>query len=117
MSSELAKELQAAIQKCFESEVAERKATGSKVSAAAISAGAVLLGLYKLADYAAALEGRLAAIEAKGVAYCGVWQRAQDYKRGDVVTFDGSAWVAIAEETRATPGATDAWQMLVKGTR
>ena len=42
---------------------------------------------------------------------------AQDYRRGDVVTYDGSAWVAIAVETRATPGTTDGWQLLVKGTR
>jgi hypothetical protein len=64
-----------------------------------------------------ALQKRVDAIETKGIKYAGVWQRAQDYKRGDVVTHDGSAWVAIAEETRAAPGATQGWQLMVKGTR
>jgi hypothetical protein len=74
-------------------------------------------GLGLLARHLAAVEARLAELEGKGIKYSGVWQRAQDYKRGDVVTYDGSAWVATAEETRAQPGATNGWQLLVKGTR
>ncbi len=70
-----------------------------------------------LARYMLALEKRLAEVEGKGIKYAGVWQRAQDYVRGDVATHDGSAWVVIAEQTRATPGTTDGWQLLVKGAR
>jgi hypothetical protein len=115
MGSELATKLQAEMQRHFEGEMEDRKVT--KMPVAVGSASTVLVGLYKLANHVAALEARLAAVEGHGIKYAGVWQRAQDYKRGDVVTHDGSAWVALAVETRAQPGATDGWQLLVKGAR
>lgn len=53
-------------------------------------------------------------IETKGVEYKGVWQASQDYRRGDLVTFDGSVWHANAT-TRAKPGSgSKAWTLAVK---
>ncbi len=63
------------------------------------------------------LEARIASLEAdrgKGMNYCGVHQRAQDYRRGDGVTFKGGLWIAT-EDTSATPGDGPAWQLASKG--
>jgi hypothetical protein len=61
-----------------------------------------------------ALRQRLAEIETKGIRYAGVWQRALEYARGSVVTHGGSAWVALADNTKGEPGSNDAWQLMVK---
>lgn len=64
----------------------------------------------------AELERRMAAVEATGIRYLGVYQRATEYRKGDVVTFAGSAWVAIKAVTEGTvPGGdTAAWQLAVR---
>ena len=54
--------------------------------------------------------------ERKGVAYRGVWQASQDYRRGDLVTLNGSIWHANVE-TRAKPGAGSDWTLAVKAGR
>lgn len=63
------------------------------------------------------LRARVHDLESRGIKYCGTWQKALDYRRGDVVTHAGSAWVALAEQTRAEPGATGGWQLMVKAGR
>lgn len=62
------------------------------------------------------LKLRIAELEKGGVKYCGVFQRALDYKRGSLVTFEGSAWCALVD-TREVPGKSDAWQLAVKAGR
>jgi hypothetical protein len=62
------------------------------------------------------LRERIAALEAHGIKFCGVYQRAASYKRGDVVTHDGGMWTAIMEAPIAEiPGKSVAWQLCVKG--
>ncbi|WP_332716666.1 hypothetical protein [Pelagibacterium mangrovi] len=63
----------------------------------------------------AAVEERLAAIEASGIKYSGTWQRAAEYSRGTVVTDGGSSWVALRASTGERPGTVpEAWQLMVK---
>jgi hypothetical protein len=65
------------------------------------------------------LEARLAAVEASGIRYCGVWQRANLYRKGSVVTEQGGAWVALVDNEGIRPGegGTDAWQLMVRAGR
>lgn len=64
------------------------------------------------------LNKRIDALEAGGIAYKGVWQRAQTYGKGSMVTEGGSAWIAVrATEEGEKPGPSDAWQLAVKGGR
>ena len=65
-------------------------------------------------DRIAGLENRLKAVEASGLKYAGVWQRAQTYPRGSVATHKGSAWVALADGVEAEPGLSAAWQLAVR---
>lgn len=45
--------------------------------------------------------------------YRGVFKSDQQYARGDVVTFGGSAWVA-QRDTSDKPESGDAWQLAIK---
>jgi len=62
------------------------------------------------------LESRLAEVESRGFKYCGVYQKAQKYARGDVVTYSGSAFVAIKDAVpdNEIPNASGCWQMFVQ---
>lgn len=62
----------------------------------------------------AALAERLAAAEMRGLDYRGVWQKADSYRRGDAVTYDGSLWIALQSVEADKPGASDAWQLAAK---
>lgn len=66
----------------------------------------------------AELKAQLATIETKGVSFEGVFQRAQSYRRGSMVVYEGSLFAA----TRSTqpgeiPGANAAWQLAAKAGR
>ncbi|RWA73418.1 MAG: hypothetical protein EOQ28_14845 [Mesorhizobium sp.] len=69
-----------------------------------------------LSGRCAAIEQRLAEMEASGVKYAGTYQRASSYKRGSVVSHHGSSWVAIKDvaEGIAPIEGHDAWQLMVK---
>lgn len=74
----------------------------------------------KLEAEIAALKKRLAVVETRGVRYRGVFQKADDYKRGDCCTHQGSLWIAIRPvgPGEAPPGTADAasgWQLGIKG--
>jgi hypothetical protein len=73
-----------------------------------------------IAEFVAAavapLKLRIAELEKGGLKYCGVYQRALDYKRGSLVTFEGSAWCALVD-TREVPGRSNSWQLAVKAGR
>ncbi|QPB21339.1 hypothetical protein [Rhizobium sp. 007] len=45
-------------------------------------------------------KGRLDALEASGIKYCGTWQRALPYRKGMVVTSAGSMWTARYKRKR-----------------
>jgi hypothetical protein len=61
-----------------------------------------------------ALEARQTALESRGLAYVGVFQRAATYRRGSVVTHEGSAWIATVDAEGVEPGDGKIWQLLVK---
>lgn len=67
------------------------------------------------ADEIKALTKRLEALEEGGIQYRGIYQRAQNYSKGDVITFHGSAWIALRslKETEE-PGTCDGWMLMVK---
>src|SRR5688572_26425096 len=61
----------------------------------------------------AGLEKRLGEMEARGLAYKGVHQRAQSYRRGDAVTSEGALWIALTN-TADQPGKSGDWQLAVQ---
>jgi shikimate kinase len=63
------------------------------------------------------LRARVSAVEEHGIAYKGVHQRAIEYKRGEVVTSEGSAWIALVDQAKGKPGTNDEWQLFVKAGR
>ncbi len=63
----------------------------------------------------AAFEARLSGVETKAARYCGVWQRALGYARGDLATHEGSLWSCISDSTTEEPGTSKAWQLGAKG--
>lgn len=46
--------------------------------------------------------------------YRGVFRSGEEYEKGDVATWGGSAWHCNAEKTGATPGTSPDWQLMVK---
>jgi hypothetical protein len=47
--------------------------------------------------------------------YCGVHQASIAYRKGHVVTHDGSAWCATRDVSVERPGSGgDGWQLMVK---
>ena len=62
------------------------------------------------------LKSQVRELEEGGIKYCGVYQRAAVYKRGDCVSYGGSMWCAIADvqPTELPPGKSDHWQLSVK---
>jgi hypothetical protein len=63
----------------------------------------------------APLRERIIELEKRGVDYKGVYQRAALYRRGDIVTYDGSMFVAVTDiEPNELPGNGGAWCLAVK---
>lgn len=64
-----------------------------------------------------ALSARIAELEAGGVRYSGCYQRALEYRRGSVVTFASSMWIALDDvPAGGQPGSNGAlWQLAEKG--
>jgi len=63
----------------------------------------------------APLRQRIAELEKRGVDYKGTYQRAALYRRGDITSWDGSMYVAIADiEPNETPGNGGKWVLAVK---
>ncbi len=61
----------------------------------------------------AGLKATLATLETRGLQYRGTYQRADEYRIGDAVTYGGALWIAL-ECTRETPGKSNAWQLASK---
>ena len=92
-------------------------ATFGMVMAAVESIGeAVAAEIKQLRAEVSSLKSQLVEIEAKGIFYQGVFQKAQQYKRGAMVTSDGSLFAAVRDTLPGEmPGtASDAWQLCCK---
>jgi hypothetical protein len=74
--------------------------------------------LEQIAKATEPLAARIAALESTGIKYCGAYQRAGDYARGSVVTYDASMWVAVCTTPpMEVPGKSLCWQLCVKSQR
>lgn len=73
--------------------------------------------LDELWDVIGGMDKAIESLKNKGIRYRGVFQRADQYERGDVVTYKGSAWVCVDDIGRGTPGDNTSWQLLVKSGR
>ena len=61
------------------------------------------------------IEDRLTALEARPtMTYMGVWAADREYLRGNVVTYDGSSWVANETSMGEIPGKGSAFTLAVK---
>ncbi|GAA5542932.1 hypothetical protein [Brucella sp. NBRC 113783] len=80
-----------------------------------VQTGVFYEALAEVMDAFSAVKKRLDALEEGGIKYRGAYQRAQDYSKGDVVTFNGCAWIAVRtlKETEA-PASCDGWMLMVK---
>src|SRR5262249_9640117 len=64
----------------------------------------------------APLRQRIAELEQRGVEYRGTHQRAQEYKRGSLVTFEDALWCAVTNaQPGEIPGKASAWQLCLRG--
>jgi hypothetical protein len=76
------------------------------------------IGLFIKTEIANALgpiERRLILLEAKGIQYCGAYQRSADYKRGDVVSQSNTMWIAVCDMgSNEIPGISQLWQLADK---
>lgn len=88
-----------------------------------LTADQALILVGELAEHFRKLKARIEELESHkkqmeeyGIRYCGVWQRAIGdlYKKGAVVTHDGSAWVCVKDFPELEPGTCNEWQMLVR---
>ncbi|MCY1530860.1 hypothetical protein D9M68_660660 [compost metagenome] len=61
------------------------------------------------------LSEKAAELEERGLKYCGTWQRALDYRRGDCVTHKGCLWTAVKATNQAPDEAVSDWQLSAKG--
>ena len=104
-----AQEIKQAVNKVF--------ASNEKRSYAQVSGEALAAGLSTVAKKLDDLQRRVDMLEGFGIKYLGVWQRAQEYKRGSVVTCNGSAWIAVAAITNEMPGKSSDWQLMAKGAK
>ena len=65
----------------------------------------------------APLKQRIEHIEQRGIEYAGVYQKAQTYRRGVLVSHDDSLWAAVRDaQPGEAPGTSDSpWQLALKG--
>lgn len=78
--------------------------------------GEVMANFRWYSDRCQALEARVAELESKpSVEYRGVWRSNEEYRRGNLVTHDGSMWHAEIVSNGLIPGdGTAAWKLCVK---
>lgn len=68
-----------------------------------------------LLERVATLENKLAEVETKTFQFKGVYQRAQDYRKGHGVTCNGSLWISLVDNPQGMPGNGPDWQLCVPG--
>lgn len=59
-----------------------------------------------------ALEGKVDALQERGLEYRGIFKSAEVYRKGDVCTHSGSLWIAHRQTNEAPPG--NGWTLAVK---
>lgn len=71
-----------------------------------------------LREQIAELRRKLVEVQAKGVEYRGVYQRACDYPRGSITTHGNDLWVAVEDVApNVQPGKSHGWQLACRGPR
>ncbi|QRY80112.1 hypothetical protein JVX91_03035 [Pseudomonas sp. PDNC002] len=88
------------------------------VAGVGILAGQLIMSLERierLESEIRQLSEKAATLEERGLKYCGTWQRAMDYRRGDCVTHKGSLWTAVKATDKAPDEAAPDWQLSAKG--
>lgn len=64
------------------------------------------------------LLARIEELEKGGISFHGTHQRALSYRRGALVNFDGSIFIAVADVSQGEiPGQSKSWQLAVKAGR
>jgi hypothetical protein len=65
-----------------------------------------------------ALEGLAATMQQRGLADFdrGIWRQGETYKRNDVCSDRGAAWLALVD-TDARPGSSGAWRLIAKAAK
>lgn len=85
---------------------------------AIVLSGKLIHALERIEQLQGELKGlseKAVALEERGLKYCGTWQRAMDYRRGDCVTHKGSLWTAVKATDKAPDEAASDWQLSAKG--
>jgi hypothetical protein len=75
---------------------------------------AVAPHLYALEQKIDALLARVAELESSSLKYMGAHQPSIAYRKGDVVSYAGSAWCATRDVSVERPGHGDGFQMMIK---
>lgn len=59
---------------------------------------------------------RLAALETaeNQMRFMGTFQRAIDYRKNNLLTHDGSLWIALKDAPAGKPSASEDWQLVAK---
>lgn len=67
-------------------------------------------------DLTAVMDARFAEIHVRNLAdvYRDVFAEGTEYQRGDLVTHNGSLWLALADSTDQPGAAPDSWRMVAK---
>jgi hypothetical protein len=61
------------------------------------------------------LEMNIAELQNGATKFCGVWQRANEFRRGSLTVHDGGLWAAIDDvPPNMEPGVSRLWQLCVK---
>lgn len=74
----------------------------------------VMRSVQPIIDRLVAAERTIAEIQATGIKFCGVHQRALEYKKGAVVVADGSSWVSLEDGNGDVPGTSGRWTLMAK---
>lgn len=62
------------------------------------------------------LKAQVAELQQGGVKFSGTHQRGNEYKRGEICSYDNSLWVALVDtEPMQIPGKCAAWQLALRG--
>lgn len=84
-------------------------------------------GIMSRAEFDALLEARFAELETRNAAqlaearvlnladsWRGVWKPTETYQRGNVAQWDGSPWLALADNPTTKPGTSQEWTLFAK---
>ena len=62
------------------------------------------------------LKKQVAELQAGGVKFSGNYQRGNEYRRGEMCSYDNSVWCAVADvKAMEIPGTCAAWQLTLRG--